>query len=100
MINFFLNILSKLFEDPRPGALLSGTTIFGGYGTAKCSTMLGTTMFEMDFIQTVGVISMAFGMLVGLVTLIAALARIKADRAKKKYYDTELKRFESVQKNN
>jgi hypothetical protein len=62
--------------------------------------MLGTTMFEMDFLQTIGVISMGFGMLVGLVTLIAALARIKADRAKKKYYDAELKRSESVQKNN
>lgn len=91
MVNFFLNILSNLFEDPRPGALLSGTTIFGGYGTAKCSTMLGTTMFEMDFLQTVGVISMGFGMLVGLVTLIAALARIKADRAKEKYYKSQTK---------
>ena len=89
MTNFFLNILSKLFEDPRPGALLSGTTIFGGYGTAKCSTMLGTTMFEMDFIQTIGVVSMGFGMVVGLITLIAALARIRADRAKEKYYKSQ-----------
>ena len=94
MINFFLNALSNLFEDPRPGALLSGTTIFGGYGTAKCSYMLGTTMFEMDFLQTVGVISMGFGMLVGLVTLVAALVRIRADRAKKRYYEAEFKRSE------
>lgn len=91
MINFFLNALSNLFEDPRPGALLSGTTIFGGYGTAKCSTMLGTTMFEMDFIQTVGVISMGFGMIVGLITLVAALVRIRADRAKERYYKSQLK---------
>lgn len=79
-------VLAKLFDDPKPGALLSGVTIFGGYGTAKCGTVLGTTMFEMDFIQTVGVISMGFGMLVGIVTLIAGVARIKADKAKERYY--------------
>lgn len=91
MINFFLNTLSKLFEDPRPGALLSGTAIFGGYGTAKCGPMFGTTIFEMDFIQTIGVVSMVFGMAVGLITLIAALARIKADRAKERYYKSQTK---------
>ena len=88
---FFLDLLGKLIENPRPGALTSGVTAFGGYGLTKLGTVCGVSVFDMDFLQILGVISMCVGIVVGIVTLWAAIVRMKADRAKRRYYDRELK---------
>ena len=89
---FFLDLLGKLIENPRPGALTSGITAFGGYGLTKLGTVCGVSLFEMDFLQILGVISMCIGIVVGIVTLWAAIVRMKADRAKRRYFENETKK--------
>lgn len=91
MFSFFLELLGKLIENPRPGALTSGVTAFGGYGLTKLASIPGVSLFDMDFLQTVGFISMSVGVIVGIVTLWASIVRMKADRAKRQYYDYERK---------
>lgn len=88
---FFLDLLGKLIENPRPGALTSGITAFGGYGLTKLGTVCGVSVFDMDFLQILGVISMCVGIVVGIVTLWAAVVRMKADRAKRRYFENETK---------
>ena len=88
---FFLDLLGRLIENPRPGALTSGVTAFGGYGLTKLGTVCGISVFDMDFLQILGVISMCVGIVVGIVTLWAAVIRIKADRAKRRYFENETK---------
>ena len=88
---FFLDLLGKLIENPRPGALTSGVTAFGGYGLTKLGTVCGVSVFDMDFLQILGVISMCVGIVVGIVTLWAAVVRMKADRAKRRYFENETK---------
>lgn len=89
---FFLDLLEKLIENPRPGALTSGVTAFGGYGLTKLGTVCGVSVFDMDFLQILGVISMCVGIVVGIVTLWAAIVRMKADRAKRRYFENETKK--------
>jgi len=89
---FFLDLLEKLIENPRPGALTSGVTAFGGYGLTKLGTVCGVSVFDMDFLQILGVISMCVGIVVGIVTLWAAVVRMKADRAKRRYFENETKK--------
>ena len=89
---FFLDLLGKLIENPRPGALTSGVTAFGGYGLTKLGTVCGVSVFEMDFLQILGVISMGVGIVVGIITLWAAVVRMKADRAKRRYFENETKK--------
>jgi len=89
---FFLDLLGKLIENPRPGALTSGVTAFGGYGLTKLGTVCGVSVFETDFLQILGVISMCIGIVVGVVTLWAAVVRMKADRAKRRYFENETKK--------
>lgn len=88
---FFLDLLGKLIENPRPGALTSGLTAFGGYGLTKLGTVCGVSVFDMDFLQILGVISMCVGIVVGVVTLWAAVIRMKADKAKRRFYENETK---------
>ena len=88
---FFLDLLGRLIENPRPGALTSGVTAFGGYGLTKLGTVCEISVFDMDFLQILGVISMCVGIVVGIVTLWAAVVRMKADRAKRRYFENETK---------
>ena len=89
---FFLDLLGKLIENPRPGALTSGVTAFGGYGLTKLGTVCGVSLFDMDFLQILGVISMCIGIVVGIVTLWASIVRMRADRAKRRYFENETKK--------
>ena len=88
---FLLDLLGRLIENPRPGALASGIGTFGGYGLTKLGTVCGVSVFDMDFLQILGVISMCVGIIVGIVTLWAAVVRMKADRAKRRYFENETK---------
>lgn len=91
MLDYLNTVLERLIENPKPGAVTTGVSTVGGYTIAESSTAANTLFANLDLIQIIGVASMIFGMIVGCITLWAAIVRMRADKSKRKYYEQKCK---------